>query len=150
MLGANIGQDVGRTIFVKDFYFNAVSLDIYNLLYQTYQSSKWWMCLWWSQSNLSFCSHQIYICFGWSIMGDYYWVCLPGKTWLLWSNEKNLLPNPLWGMWHFSDPSLRWALAQGAAAMYVHYSYIRGLRSIKCSNETLQNLQYFMYKRTHL
>ena len=29
MLGANIGQDVGRTIFVKDFYFNAVSLDIY-------------------------------------------------------------------------------------------------------------------------
>ena len=108
MLGANIGQDVGRTIFVKDFYFNAVSLDIY-LLYQTYQSSKWWMCLWWSQSNLSFCSHQIYICFGWSIMGDYYWVCLPGKTWLLWSNEKNLLPNPLWGMWHFSDPSLRWA-----------------------------------------
>ena len=87
MLGANIGQDVGRTIFVKDFYFNAVSLDTY-LLYQTYQSSKWWMCLWWSQSNLSFCSHQIYICFGWSIMGDYYWVCLPGKTWLLWSNEK--------------------------------------------------------------
>ena len=108
MLDANIGQDVGRTIFVKDFYFNAVSLDTY-LLYQTYQSSKWWMCLWWSQSNLSFCSHQIYICFGWSITGDYYWVCLPGKTWLLWSNEKNLLPNPLWGMWHFSDPSLRWA-----------------------------------------
>ena len=29
MLGANIGQDVGRTIFVKDFYFNAVFLDIY-------------------------------------------------------------------------------------------------------------------------
>ena len=108
MLGANIGQDVGRTIFVKDFYFNAVSLDIY-LLYQTYQSSKWWMCLWWSQSNLSFCSHQIYICFGWSIMRIIIECVYQGKTWLLWSNEKNLLPNPLWGMWHFSDPSLRWA-----------------------------------------
>ena len=33
MLGANIGQDVGRTIFVKDFYFNAVSLDIYITFY---------------------------------------------------------------------------------------------------------------------
>ena len=27
---------------------------------------------------------------------------------------------------------------------------IRGLRSTKCSSKTLQNLQYFMYKKTHV
>ena len=30
-----------------------------------------------------------------------------------------------------------------------HSSEIRGLRSIKCSRKTLQNLLYFMYKKTH-
>ena len=32
---------------------------------------------------------------------------------------------------------------------YPHSSEIRGLRSTKCSSETLQNLLYFMYKKTH-
>ena len=31
-----------------------------------------------------------------------------------------------------------------------HSSEIRGLRSTKCSNETLQNLLYFMYKKTYV
>ena len=31
-----------------------------------------------------------------------------------------------------------------------HTSEIRGLRSMKCSCETLQNLLYFMYKKTHV
>ena len=31
-----------------------------------------------------------------------------------------------------------------------HSSEIRGLRSMKCSSETLQNLLYFMYKKTHV
>ena len=31
-----------------------------------------------------------------------------------------------------------------------HSSEIRGLRSTKCSSETLQNLLYFMYKKTHV
>ena len=32
----------------------------------------------------------------------------------------------------------------------VHSSEIRGFRSTKCSSETLQNLLYFMYKKTHV
>ena len=32
----------------------------------------------------------------------------------------------------------------------MHSSEIRGLRSTKCSSETLQNLLYFMYKKTHV
>ena len=32
----------------------------------------------------------------------------------------------------------------------LHFSEIRGLRSAKCSNETLQNLLHFMYKKTHV
>ena len=31
-----------------------------------------------------------------------------------------------------------------------HSSEIRGLRSTKCSSETLQNLLYFIYKKTHV
>ena len=31
-----------------------------------------------------------------------------------------------------------------------HSSEIRGLPSTKCSSETLQNLLYFMYKKTHV
>ena len=31
-----------------------------------------------------------------------------------------------------------------------HSSEIRGLRSTKCSSETLQNVIYFMYKKTHV
>ena len=31
-----------------------------------------------------------------------------------------------------------------------YYLEIRGLRSTKCSNETLQNLLYFMYEKTHV
>ena len=31
-----------------------------------------------------------------------------------------------------------------------HSSEIRGLRSTKCSSETLQNLLYFLYKKTHV
>ena len=31
-----------------------------------------------------------------------------------------------------------------------HSSEIRGLYSTKCSSETLQNLLYFMYKKTHV
>ena len=31
-----------------------------------------------------------------------------------------------------------------------HSSEIRGLRSTKCSSATLQNLLYFMYKKTHV
>ena len=31
-----------------------------------------------------------------------------------------------------------------------HSSEIRGLCSTKCSSETLQNLLYFMYKKTHV
>ena len=31
-----------------------------------------------------------------------------------------------------------------------HFSEIRGLRSTKCSRKTLQNLLYFMYKKTHV
>ena len=33
---------------------------------------------------------------------------------------------------------------------YSNPSEIRGLRSTKCSSETLQNLLYFMYKKTHV
>ena len=33
---------------------------------------------------------------------------------------------------------------------FVHSSEIRGLRSTKCSSQTLQNLLYFMYKKTHV
>ena len=32
----------------------------------------------------------------------------------------------------------------------LHSSEIRGLCSMKCSSETLQNLLYFMYKKTHV
>ena len=32
----------------------------------------------------------------------------------------------------------------------MHSSEINGLRSTKCSSETLQNLLYFMYKKTHV
>ena len=32
----------------------------------------------------------------------------------------------------------------------LHSSEIRGLRSTKCSSELLQNLLYFMYKKTHV
>ena len=32
----------------------------------------------------------------------------------------------------------------------IHSSEIRGLHSTKCSSETLQNLLYFMYKKTHV
>ena len=32
----------------------------------------------------------------------------------------------------------------------VHSSEIRDLRSFKCSSKTLQNLLYFMYKKTHV
>ena len=32
----------------------------------------------------------------------------------------------------------------------IHSSEIRGLRSMKCSSETLQNLLYIMYKKTHV
>ena len=31
-----------------------------------------------------------------------------------------------------------------------HSSEISGFRSMKCSSETLQNLLYFMYKKTHV
>ena len=34
--------------------------------------------------------------------------------------------------------------------LYYNSSEIRGLRSTKCSSETLQNLLYFMYKKTHV
>ena len=34
--------------------------------------------------------------------------------------------------------------------MHSHSSQIRGLRSTKCSSETLQNLLYFMYEKTHV
>ena len=37
-----------------------------------------------------------------------------------------------------------------ARALAAHSSEIRGLRSTKCSSETLQNLLYFMYKKTHV
>ena len=33
---------------------------------------------------------------------------------------------------------------------YSNSSEIRGLHSTKCSSETLQNLLYFMYKKTHV
>ena len=33
---------------------------------------------------------------------------------------------------------------------HMHSSEIRGLRSTKCSSKTLQNLLYFMYKKTHV
>ena len=35
-------------------------------------------------------------------------------------------------------------------SQHAHSSEIRGLRSTKCSSETLQNLLYFMYKKTHV
>ena len=34
--------------------------------------------------------------------------------------------------------------------LVLHSSEIRGLHSTKCSSETLQNLLYFMYKKTHV
>ena len=37
-----------------------------------------------------------------------------------------------------------------APLLPVHSSEMRGLRSTKCSSETLQNLLYFMYKKTHV
>ena len=37
-----------------------------------------------------------------------------------------------------------------APYMRHHSSEIRGLRSTKCSSETLQNLLYFMYKKTQV
>ena len=42
---------------------------------------------------------------------------------------------------------------QGICCKYLqvfHSSEIRGLRSMKCSSETLQNLPYFMYKKTRV
>ena len=36
------------------------------------------------------------------------------------------------------------------ARIYLHSSEIRGLCSTKCSSETLHNLLYFMYKKTHV
>ena len=38
----------------------------------------------------------------------------------------------------------------GKFYLLVHSSEIRGLRWMKCSSETLQNLLYFMYKKTHV
>ena len=38
---------------------------------------------------------------------------------------------------------------EGSISEGKHSSEIRGLRSTKCSSETLQNLLYFMYKKTH-
>ena len=37
-----------------------------------------------------------------------------------------------------------------AKVVLVHSSEIRGLRSTKCSSETLQSLLYFMSKKTHV
>ena len=34
--------------------------------------------------------------------------------------------------------------------IHIHSSEIRGLRSRKCSSETIQNLLYFMYMKTHI
>ena len=34
--------------------------------------------------------------------------------------------------------------------MYIHSSEIRGLHSTKYSSEMLQNLLYFLYKKTHV
>ena len=39
---------------------------------------------------------------------------------------------------------------QGFWSLTSHSSEIRGLRSAKCSSETLQYLLYFMYKKTHV
>ena len=42
------------------------------------------------------------------------------------------------------------AAACAVGVVSFHSSEIRGLRSTKCSSETLQNLLYFMYKKTHV
>ena len=39
---------------------------------------------------------------------------------------------------------------QNGIGLSYHSLEIRGLRSTKCSSETLQNLLYFMYKNTHV
>ena len=39
---------------------------------------------------------------------------------------------------------------QRVSLLIRHSSEIRDLRSAKCSSETLQNLLYFMYKKTHV
>ena len=45
---------------------------------------------------------------------------------------------------------IRYVLLQIRNDIALHSSEIRGLRSTKCSSKTLQNLLYFMYKKTHL
>ena len=41
-------------------------------------------------------------------------------------------------------------MVAAAADVASHSSWIRGLSSTKCFSETLQNLLYFMYKKTHV
>ena len=56
------------------------------------------------------------------------------------------LPNPKKTRWRelYSPLSLR------DSKQAIHSSEIRGLCSTKCSSKTLQNLLYFMYKKTHV
>ena len=43
-----------------------------------------------------------------------------------------------------------WEIDQKLYNTQIHSSEIRGLRSTKCSSETLQNLLHFMYKKTYV
>ena len=48
------------------------------------------------------------------------------------------------------DVNLAPTLLQRGVALLTHSSKIRGLRSMKCSSETIPNLLYFMYKKTQV
>ena len=61
----------------------------------------------------------------------------------------------LHGYWRCNNGDLPvwfWILYQvlQASLLYKHTSEIRGLRSTKCFSKMLQNLLYFMYKKTHV
>ena len=73
-----------------------------------------------------------------TLLGRYSKGTLPGK-------QMFILSVPIFGANIFSQ-CIETVLDQD---MY-HSSEIRGLRSAKCSSETLQNLLYFIYKKTHV
>ena len=58
---------------------------------------------------------------------------------------------PVFSVWkNYFSFSLKQPNRLSRPTSAVHSSEIRGLRSTKCSSVSLQNLLYFMYKKTHV
>ena len=56
-----------------------------------------------------------------------------------------------WFAWGWMNKSVRNSVViESSKNVVCHTSEIRDLRSTKCSSKTLQNLLYFMYKKTHV